>query len=160
MPGPPPTPSYLKLLRGNPGKRPLNKGEPQPTIADVPPEPPPFLSNYAVEEWRRVAPELHRLRLLTSIDATLFAVYCESFADWRSASEVVAAMAAEDPATHGLLVPSKSGDVANPIVAVVSNAARAMLRFAGEFGLTPVARTRINGGAYPPDRGKFGDLLA
>ncbi len=32
MPGPRPTPTYLKLLRGNPGKRKLNKREPQPQI--------------------------------------------------------------------------------------------------------------------------------
>ena len=32
MPGPRPTPNYLKLLRGNPGKRKLNKHEPQPQI--------------------------------------------------------------------------------------------------------------------------------
>ena len=36
-----------------------------------------------------------------------------------------------------------------------------MLRFAGEFGLTPVARSRIAAGVYaPPNPGKFDGLLA
>ena len=30
MPGPPPKPTKLKLLAGNPGKRPLNENEPEP----------------------------------------------------------------------------------------------------------------------------------
>jgi hypothetical protein len=30
MPGPRPTPTHLRLLRGNPGKRPLPKHEPRP----------------------------------------------------------------------------------------------------------------------------------
>jgi hypothetical protein len=32
MSGPRPTPTYLKLLRGNPGRRPINKNEPKPEI--------------------------------------------------------------------------------------------------------------------------------
>ena len=62
MPGRPPTPTHLKLLRGNPGKRPI-RPEPQPEQPPTPPEPPDFLTGYAFDEWRRVAPELHRLGL-------------------------------------------------------------------------------------------------
>jgi hypothetical protein len=43
MPGPRPTPTHLQLLRGNPSKRPLNKGEPVPDIPAAVPEPPAFL---------------------------------------------------------------------------------------------------------------------
>jgi P27 family predicted phage terminase small subunit len=150
MAGRRPTPTYLKLLRGNPGKRPINKGEPQPRIPETAPEPPAWLSPYAKEEWLRIAPELHRMRLLTPIDVMSFGAYCESYSDWRSASEVLAAAAAEDPTTGGLLVSGRRGDVANPLVGIISTAARAMLRFAGEFGCTPVARSRINTGDFGP----------
>ena len=62
----PPVPFPLKVLRGNPGKRPM-KREPQPEQhADVP-EPPAFITGYAADEWWRSAPELHRLGLLTRI---------------------------------------------------------------------------------------------
>jgi len=30
MRGPPPKPTYLRILEGNPSKRPLNRNEPQP----------------------------------------------------------------------------------------------------------------------------------
>ncbi len=51
-----PTPTRLKLLRNNPGKRPLNPDEPQPEATL--PEPPAHLSDEAKCEWqrRRVAP--------------------------------------------------------------------------------------------------------
>jgi hypothetical protein len=55
--------TYLKLLRGNPGKRKLNKHEPQPAIPPAPPPCPEFLDGYAREEWERVSGELFHCRL-------------------------------------------------------------------------------------------------
>ncbi len=46
-----PTPTRLKLLGGNPGKRPLNLDEPQPE--PTLPEPPAHLSDEAKAEWGR-----------------------------------------------------------------------------------------------------------
>jgi P27 family predicted phage terminase small subunit len=163
MSGPPPTPTYLKLLRGNPGKRPINKREPQPEIAVAAPEPPPFLSEYAREEWRRVAPEAHRLKLLSNLDRACFAAYAESYARWRTAEEALALMAANDPVMQGLLVKGKRGTVIeNPLVYIARQAARDMVRYASEFGFTPAARSRIAGGVDigPRPPSKFGDLLA
>src|SRR4051812_32697332 len=59
MQGRKPTPAALKLIQGNPGKRPIRQ-EPQPERGDLP-EPPEFLAEDAKAEWRRVAPELYRL---------------------------------------------------------------------------------------------------
>jgi phage terminase small subunit len=57
MPGPPPTPSVIRLMRGNPGKRAFNRHEPRSAIADAVPEPPDWLdAGYACDEWGRVAP--------------------------------------------------------------------------------------------------------
>jgi hypothetical protein len=41
MSGPPKTPSHLRLVRGNPSKRPINKDEPKPPKG-VPPTPKHF----------------------------------------------------------------------------------------------------------------------
>ncbi|HBL5480846.1 TPA: phage terminase small subunit P27 family, partial [Enterobacter hormaechei] len=38
MSGPPKTPTHLRLVRGNPSKRPINENEPKP-VAGVPPTP-------------------------------------------------------------------------------------------------------------------------
>jgi hypothetical protein len=45
----PPVPFPLKVLRGNPGKRPL-PNEPQPARPPTCPEPPAFLAGYAADE--------------------------------------------------------------------------------------------------------------
>jgi phage terminase small subunit len=59
MSGPPPIPTKLKLLRGNPGHKRLNLVEPEPPVLPACPEPPAFITGYAAEEWRRAAPDLH-----------------------------------------------------------------------------------------------------
>ena len=59
-----PPPTYLRLLQGNPQRRPINTNEPQPEIPAEFPEPPPQIDGYARDEWYRIGPELHRMRLL------------------------------------------------------------------------------------------------
>jgi P27 family predicted phage terminase small subunit len=163
MAGRRPTPTYLKLLKGNPGRRPI-KHEPQPPLPASAPEPPAFLSAYAKEEWARIANELNVLHLVTAIDVAAFAAYCQAFARWRMAEEAIARMAEKDPVMGGLIVKSRAGEATpNPLVWVSSAAAKAMLRAADEFGMTPAARARISGGVGPQGGGgpsKFGDLLA
>ena len=49
--GPKPTPTALKLLRGNPGKRPINVDEPQPRPVESPGAS-PWLDETAAALWR------------------------------------------------------------------------------------------------------------
>ena len=88
-----PTPTYLKLLKGNPGKRRLNKNEPVPRIPASAPEPPAFLSDIAKEEWARVSGELYAMHLLTTVDVAALALYCDAYSRWRTATEAIVAMA-------------------------------------------------------------------
>jgi P27 family predicted phage terminase small subunit len=162
MPGPPPTPNVVKLLRGNPGKRRVG-AEPEPQIPESVPEPPPFLTGYAADEWWRTAPELHRLRLLTIVDVMPFAAYFIAYAHRRTAEETLAEMAKRDQATSGLLVKRTDGNAGqNPLVSISRKAAGDMVRYASEFGLSPAARARISAGVgyEPPGGGKFDGLLA
>jgi P27 family predicted phage terminase small subunit len=129
------------MLRGNPGQRKLHP-EPVPEIAKTCPEPPSFITGYAADEWWSVAPELHRLGLLTSVDVASLAAYCQAYGHWRTAEEALARMADRDEHMHGLLIKTVDGNARrNPLVKIAADAAEDMLRFAGEFGLTPVART-------------------
>ena len=160
MSGPPPIPTHLKLLRGNPGHQKLNKNEPQPSIAVAVPAPPDFLSKYAREEWRRVAPEAHALKLLTRLDVTMFGVYCETVGRWRLIVEALKQAAKDEPEFRGLCYRDDDGDiVANPLVRAASQAAKDVVRLAGEFGFTPAARSRIGVNITPRPPSKFGDLL-
>jgi phage terminase small subunit len=77
MRGRKPHPTLLKLVKGNPGHRPLTDSEPAPR--KMLPEPPAELSGDARKEWDRVAPELYRMGLLTGLDRAALAAYCQVY---------------------------------------------------------------------------------
>ena len=145
MVGRKPKPTILKILEGNPGKQRLPKGEPV-IVQSAMVEPPSFLDAYAVEEWNRLAPRLYEIGVLTPLDRSVFAAYCDSCSEWRRARELM---------TKGLdgLVSSKaSGNQAKSVLLDIANtAAKNMLKFGVELGLTPSARSRL---AIVPGREK------
>jgi P27 family predicted phage terminase small subunit len=107
-----------------------------------------------------VAPELYYLGCLMNLDLMPLAAYCESYQRWRHALDALATAAEGDEEAHGLTVTtSKGGTVTNPLVWIAAAAARDMLKFAGEFGMTAVARSRITAINAVGD-GKFAGLLA
>src|SRR5688500_8395251 len=75
MAGRPPSPTALKLLRGNPGKRKMNAAEPKPLVGAAPPS--YVLADPALlVEWKRQAARLLRLGLLTEIDDGALGALC------------------------------------------------------------------------------------
>ncbi len=135
MPGPAPKPTRLKVLQGNPGKRPLPKGEPQPRVVAMPC--PRWLLPEAKREWRRVAPELKRLGLATVVDRTALSAYCQAYARWRQAEEVLTREGLVFETGSGYLMP-------RPEVAIAQKSMQIMKGFASEFGFTPASRTRLS----------------
>lgn len=143
-------PTKLKLLRGNPGRRPI-RPEPQPRIDNESPKPPDYLGKDARAEWLRVAPELYRLGLLTVIDISALAAYCNAFGRWTAAEREVG---------DKLTIETSNGNtVQNPLVGIANAAARDMVKFAAEFGLSPAARRRLSAVVERP-AGKFDGLIA
>ena len=146
-------PYELARLRGNPSKRRLHRG-PQPARPAAVPEPLPFLCEAAQAEWRRLAPELCRLNLLTVLDYAVFAAYCASFGRWITAERMLE--------TEGLTARGSTGNtVAHPLTKIATQSARDLCKFAAEFGMTPCARARMRAG-YDDDgggSGKFDGLL-
>lgn len=137
-----PKPTHLKLITGNPGKRALNKSEPQPTRARPPV--PPELNDDAKVEWGRVSKELYSLGLLTGIDRAALAAYCQAYGRWMQAERAIAKMAAGDLLTGGLLIKTTNGNaIQNPLVGTANKAMGDMVKYAAEFGMTPSARSRI-----------------
>jgi P27 family predicted phage terminase small subunit len=143
-----------QALMGNPGHQKLNKNEPQPPPVETI-DAPDYLAGYALDEWHRIAPGLRAIGLLTVLDILILAAYCVAYARWREVEEKLAELREMDPVTRGLLIDGKI----NPLVKLSRNCATELLRFAGEFGFTPAARTRISLGVGVPDNGKFGDLI-
>jgi P27 family predicted phage terminase small subunit len=123
------------VLEGNPGKRSLNSESPKPRPGRV--SCPTWLSPEAKREWRRLAPELQRLGLLTPLDRAVFAAYCESYAHWRRAQRVIKEQG------H-LYVTANARVRQRPEVAIADSSLKAMKGLAAELGLTPSGRSRFS----------------
>lgn len=135
MAGRKPKPTSIKLLNGNPGKRPLNKNEPQFSGTPTCPE---HLDSIAKIEWERISNELISVGLLTAVDRAALAAYCVAWSRWVSAEENVQKFGA-------VIKSPKSGfPIQNPYVGIANTALGLMHRFMIEFGLTPSSRSRIN----------------
>lgn len=149
-PGPKPKPTNLKVIEGNPGKRPLNLDEAKLDLAR--PLPPPFLCDDAKVEWGRIIEALYLAGLMTEVDRGALAAYCQAYGRWAQAERKLAEMAEKDPVFNGLLIKTKSGNaIQNPLVGVANKAQADMVRYAAEFGMTPSSRTRVV--ATPPEEG-------
>jgi P27 family predicted phage terminase small subunit len=124
----------MKRAQGNPGRRPLNNNEPKPTGI---PQCPSHLNEVAKREWRRIAPELIALGLLTKIDRAALAGYCVSYSRWVAAEQSVD--------KFGAVIRLKDSDtpLRNPHVAIANAALDQMRKFLTEFGMTPASRSRI-----------------
>jgi P27 family predicted phage terminase small subunit len=130
-----PKPTRLKVLTGNPGKRPLNEAEPrpEPCVPDCPTE----LSEVARREWERLVVELGPLRVITKLDRAALAAYCGAYALWAEATEAIQ--------KFGAMIKSPSGfPVQSPYLAIANRQTEIMMRIASEFGLTPASRSRIS----------------
>jgi P27 family predicted phage terminase small subunit len=125
-----PIPTRLKILMGNPGKRRINSNKPQP-IGEA--EMPSGLSGDAENEWNRLYPELTRLGLLTVVDASAFAAYCECWGLYRRACRDM----------KELTVESKGRPFPNPAITIAAECRRQMLAYQTKFGLTPSDRARM-----------------
>jgi len=129
-----PKPTALKILEGNPGKRQLNTNEPTP--AKKAPKCPSWLDNEAKKEWRRLTKQLENLGLLTNVDMTAFAGYCQAYARWKEAEEFIS--------KHGTIVKTPSGYWQQvPQVSIAQTYLKIMNKLCEQFGLTPSARSRI-----------------
>lgn len=131
-PGPPPRPVALKILEGNPGKRPLPKNILKPRLGAPCPE---WLSSTASAHWKRLAPMLERLGLLTEVDQSALACLCDALADLEWANETIEEEGRTQMGVAGTAI-------AHPAVLIARQAREHVRKFASEFGLTPSTRSR------------------
>lgn len=133
MKGRKPKPTRLKLLAGNPGKRPLNGAEPQPAV--VAPPCPPWLPEPAVAIWAALVPELAAVGVLSRLDAGALVGFCIALAEVQDATETLA--------TAGRYITVNGLVRKHPATGVRNEALGQLRAFAAELGLTPSARSRL-----------------
>lgn len=141
--GRPPKPTNLKVLQGNPGKRPINQSEPKPT--PVAPRRPSWLVGEAKKEWERIAPELERVGLLTVVDGSTLASYCQWWAIYLQATkELKVHLQKEKKLTVTYInTQGAENEVPHPSIAIAEKASKNIKAFCTEFGLTPASRARM-----------------
>ena len=134
MAGRRPKPTALKLVTGNPGRRPLPKDEPKPDAALL--EAPDILTKKAVKYWAPVAKLLSSAKLLTELDVPALVLYCEAAARYSAANDQIE--------KYGPVVLAKSGfPVQSPYMAIANKSFEQMTKIMVEFGMTPASRTRV-----------------
>ena len=135
-PGPAPTPTALRVLRGNPSKRPLNANEPRRKRGERAPTCPDCLEGPGRAEWRRLAPTLHHIGLLTPVDRGCFTIYCAAWGLFVDATKHLA--------EHGSVHRTPNGrEHPSPWLSIQTQAGKTLHRMGCEFGLTPASRSRI-----------------
>ena len=129
-----PIPTHLKLIRGNPGRRPINKREPQPAgeLQDAP----EWLTEGQKIGWRYAIEHAPR-GLLKRLDSAVLTI-------WVIAQDTHQ-QAAEKLAQHGMLIkaPITGLPIQSPYLPIVNKQAQIMLKAAAEMGFTPASRSRV-----------------
>jgi P27 family predicted phage terminase small subunit len=133
MTGRKPSPANL-LLTGKGGKV-IGSNDP-------PSDPPSFLQGVALDEYNRLAALLAEKSLLSPIDSILLATFCQTYADYLLAVEVVR--------VEGQFITNSRGvPILHPAAAQAGRLVVEMRKQAAEWGLSPGSRSRLN---VPPDR--------
>ena len=143
--GPRPQPTALKVARGNPGKRKINRREPKPSrdIGDIP----EWLDPGGRECWAEVVPQLDALGVLTRIDRQALIAYCDTWSRYKAAVDFIR--------KHGEVIPvlGEDGKLKYmhqvPQVAIAAKLQAIILRYQQEFGLTPSSRGGIVAAPHP-----------
>src|SRR5215207_2629350 len=130
-----PKPTALKLISGNPGKRPLNTREPKP--AHSIPTCPAHLNPSGKAEWKRLVQQLHSLGIISQLDRAVLAAYCQAYGRWVEAERKLQ----ETP----ILLKTPSGYVQpSPWLAIANKQLELMSKFMAELGLSPASRSRVS----------------
>jgi len=119
--GPPPKPTALRILEGNPGHRRIPENEPKPRGQAACPA---WLCDPAKELWAQLAPDLEREGLLTGRGASEFASFCQERAIYAIYSELLKELKPRSPKVERYR-------------SLAMKANREAMRLGAKFGMTP-----------------------
>ena len=131
MRGRKPKPTGLKILTGNPGKRPLNLNE--PAAAPGLPRCPAHLDAVAKKKWHHLAADV---TWLAKVDGDMVALYCQA---WSNALEAQGLIAK----TGKVLKSTEGGLYQNPWVPIYNKAVEQLVKIGALLGLNPSDRSRL-----------------
>lgn len=159
MKGRKPIPTKLKLLHGNPGKRPLNATEPKvkPGELKVPKEMRGKEFAVARKCWQRLVPLLFDSGIYTEIDRDALMGYCFSYQEWIDAIDKVKR---SGTIIKVEIAPGRFQYQRHPFFNVANISFKKMLTLMSEFGMTPSTRSRLKAGEAPKEIDEFDSFLS
>jgi len=144
------TPTSIKILSGNPGKRKLSKAEPQPAGA---PARPTTMTATARKVWSRLIDAMPR-DVYTTCDSALLAAYCEAVAAHQTATKLISAKDFQAIGTG-----STGQQVIHPAYKLQADQARLIATLGQRLGLDPIACQGINTTPQSAEEDPFAGLL-
>jgi len=132
-------PNNIHILTGNRSKKPAHEFK-DSVVPDVEiPGCPSHLLPEAKKEWKRITPELEKMRIISKMDRAALAVYCQAYARWVQAEVKLKSMG-----DKGLVDMTPSGYQQISVWLQVSNrAVEQMHKFLCEFGMSPSSRSKV-----------------
>lgn len=143
MAGRPRKPTMLKLVTGNPGRRPVNSREPKPQGNLV--DGPDWLTDTQRQSWN-YAIQCAPYGLLKRLDRSVLVTWV--------VAEDLHRQAVEKLNKGALLIKTPNGmPIQSPYLSIINKQALLMLRAASEMGFTPASRSKVeqDGGTDEPD---------
>jgi P27 family predicted phage terminase small subunit len=135
MPGPAPTPTRLKVLRGNPGKRKINGAEPVPLRGL--PECPERFKGAAREAWLFLSEQAKAMGMDFRIDSLSLAGACQAYGRAIDADAVIDSLGPTFTTPNGYVQQ-------RPEVSIALQNWKMFKAFATEWGFTPASRSRLS----------------
>jgi P27 family predicted phage terminase small subunit len=132
--GPAPTPTKVKILRGETRPSRVNYREPIPS-SDVP-KIPSDMDAEAKAVWRRVISSMGHTGVIRVPDSDILRCYCEAVSRYAQAARLYAG--------SGPLVRRDGGLVKNPLHQVIRDDSDQIRLLARELGLSPSARVGLH----------------
>ena len=146
--GPKPKSPALKLLAGNPGKRPVEAKRGRRVKRGIPPRP-VELTGEAGAEWDRLAVELDDAGMLAVTDRGILAAYCLAVADMLAARDAInregRILKVAQQTSKGEVIGHKFAE--HPACRMLERASGRVDKFAAALGLSAAARSRLEGDA-------------
>lgn len=138
MAGRRPTPTALRLVKGNPGKRAINKKEPKPRRQI--PRCPAHLDPSGKRAWKNLVKLLDGMTVLTEADGLALARICDCYTDILECRKLIK----RDGRTYKTFDQNGNELIKNnPAVSQLRAADAQLKSYLVEFGLTPAARTKL-----------------
>ena len=146
-----PTPTKVKERRGNPGKRKLNKDEPEFSPFNENTPPPSQLNTDGKKMWAFILKELLSQGVLLQTDLEVVTNYCIAYQNRNRACK--------DVEKYGTFVENGNGGLSkNPAFTVLNEALKQMTTFGALLGLDPSSRQRLIGKVDEQNHNPFAEL--